>query len=64
MKKKTNGRVCVCGNPKTWDAEQCEICYRESFEMTVTRVPVSRETGDPVKDWFEWISRQSRGEIS
>ena len=53
--------LCKCGKWKSINAKMCLACHIDYVK--VTPVPVEYEV-DPVRDAFDWIILQSRGEIS
>lgn len=59
---------CKCGRTKPSRRRRCYWCshpYGTKFpEREYEQVPVATEGTDPVRDNFEWIIAQSRGEIS
>jgi hypothetical protein len=56
---------CRCGKTKDRRAKECFVCHYGPVEVELVPTgfaPV--ESPDPVKETFQWLIQQSRGEIS
>lgn len=67
IEDRDRGLICACGKGKDIRAYQCADCHWSRTnvkQMSAVRELAPVESFNPVRDVFEWLIRQSRGEIS